>query len=249
VKKKEPASPRRGAAPSRERDEGDQTTLPFEMKMGRHAVGIVDDHPMTRSGIEQLINQQVDVFVAFEAASPQEALAAIPKHGPDLLLADMTMEGRSGLEFIKDVRSLYPNLLILVLSMHDELVYAERVLRCGAQGFVMKDQGGEVLLAAIRRVLAGEIYVSPAMATRLLRTISGAPLPSSGMATSSLTDREIQVFEMLGQGKNIDQIARQLRISPKTADVHRSRIREKLGMPNLTALMRYAVRWVEAKGE
>ncbi len=226
-----------------------QTVLPLGWSGGRKGIGVVDDHPMTRAGIAQLINIQGDLHVTFEAASPREALTAIPEHGADLLLTDLTMEGRSGLEFIKDLGALHPHLPVLVLSMHDEQIHAERALRSGARGYVMKNEGGDVLLEAIRRVLAGEIYVSRAMATQLLRSISGTPGPVQGSPISKLTDREFQVLQLVGQGKSTRQIAAQLRISPKTVDVHRSRMREKLELPDPTALMRYAMRWFESNAK
>jgi DNA-binding NarL/FixJ family response regulator len=201
---------------------------------------------MTRAGIAQLLNVQEDLRASFEAASPREALAAIAEHGADLLLTDLTMEGRSGLEFIKDLGALHPHLPVLVLSMHDEQVYAERALRSGARGYVMKNAGGEELLLAIRRVLEGEVYVSRAMTSRLLRNLSATPATESPAPISRLTDREFQVLQLLGQGKSTRQIAAQLHISPKTVDVHRSRMREKLGLPDPTALMRFAIRWFES---
>ena len=226
-----------------------QTVLPLGWAGGRSGIGVVDDHPMTRAGIVQLINMQADIHVAFEAASPREALTAVAEHGADLLLTDLTMEGRSGLEFIKDLHALHPRLPVLVLSMHDEEVYAERALRSGARGYVMKNEGGTVLLEAIRRVLTGEIYVSPAMASQLLRTITAEPVPAKASPIAKLTDREFQVLQLLGQGKSTRQIAAQLHISPKTVDVHRSRMRDKLELPDPTALMRYAVRWFESNAK
>lgn len=225
-----------------------QTILPLDWPGGRRGVGIVDDHPMTRAGIAQLLNTQADLYVAFEAGSPHEALEEIGEHPPDLLLTDMSMEGRSGLEFIKDVKALYPRLPVLVLSMHDEQIHAERALRSGALGYVTKDQGGDVLLLAIRRVLSGDIFVSPALASRLLRTLSGAPVEEPTTPIAKLTDREFEVLQLIGQGKSTREIATQLHISTKTVDVHRSRMREKLALPDANALMRFAVRWVESNG-
>jgi DNA-binding NarL/FixJ family response regulator len=238
-----PPADRRGLADG---EPAVQTILPLHWSGGRKAVGIVDDHPMTRAGIVQLLNVQTDLYVAFEAASPREAMAAIAEHGADLVLTDLTMEGRSGLEFIKDLGALHPQLPVLVLSMHDEQVYAERVLRSGARGYVMKSAGGEELLAAIRHVLEGEVHVSRVMTTRLLRTLSSSPVPGNPVPIARLTDREFQVLQLLGQGKSTRQIAAQLRISPKTVDVHRSRMRDKLELPDPTALMRFAVRWFES---
>ncbi|HEX9785666.1 MAG TPA: response regulator transcription factor [Opitutaceae bacterium] len=247
MKRNHAGSRRRPVEPKPGGNAGREAHLQAEATAGRRGVGIVDDHPMTRAGIAQLVNQQQDMFVSFEADSPQAALTAIAEHGPDLLLTDLTMEGRAGLEFIKDVLALHPLLPVLVLSMHDEFIYAERALRCGAHGYVMKDQGGDVLVSAIRRVLDGEIHVSPAMATRLLRNFGGFVETEEKSLTARLTDREFQILELLGYGKSTEEIAGQLLISPKTVDVHRSHIREKLQLSNRTALMRFAVRWVESE--
>src|SRR5262245_15485818 len=139
----------------------------------RKGIFLVDDHPMTRAGLAQLINKQPDMEVCFEADNPSEVLNALPKSVPDLLITDMTMPGRSGVEFIKDLQALQPTLPILVLSMHDEMIYAERVLRAGARGYIMKEAGGEKLLAAIRHVLGGQVYVSEKMSAKILEALSG----------------------------------------------------------------------------
>src|SRR5690606_21587774 len=161
--------------------------------------------------------------------------------------SDITMPGRSGIEFIKDVQVMRPNLPILVVSMHDELLYAERVLRAGARGYIMKEAGGENLLAAIRQVLNGEVYVSPRVSARILESVSGRRPRGSTSPIEKLTDREIEIFEMIGAGKNPRQIASELNLSTKTVDVHRANIREKLQLPDSTALVRHAVHWVETR--
>ncbi|MBL9176059.1 MAG: response regulator transcription factor [Verrucomicrobiales bacterium] len=209
---------------------------------------IVDDHPMIRSGLTNLIGRCSDLSVAGEAGSPSEALQALSRGLPDLLLADMTMPGRSGFEFIKDVLALHPELPILILSMHDEGLYAERVLRAGARGYIMKDAGGERLIDAIRQVLSGQVYVSPAMSSRFLDNLSGRRPRGSSSPIEVLSDREFEVLQLLGQGKTTRDIAEQLHLSPKTVDVHRAHIRTKLKLRNSVALVRYAVRWVESQG-
>jgi len=163
------------------------------------------------------------------------------------VLTDLTMPGRSGLEFIKDLRAAHADLAILVISMHDEAVYAERVIRAGARGYIMKEAGGENLLAAIRQVLRGEIYVSPRMAARLLEALSGSRPRGSHSPIEQLSDREFEVFQLIGQGKSTRDIATQLHLSTKTVDVHRSHIKEKLALTDTTALIRHAVRWVETQ--
>lgn len=213
----------------------------------RRKVMLVDDHPMMRAGLAQLINGQTDLEVCRECGHPAEALGLLDKLEVDVLVTDLTMPGRSGLEFVKDVHALRPALPVLVLSMHDEQLYAERVLRAGARGYVMKDAGAEKLLAALRQVLAGAPYVSPAISARLLEGLAGRPRGSSS-PLEKLSDREFEVFRLLGQGRTTKEVASELGLSPKTVAVHREHIKTKLALKDATALMRAAVRWVEAEG-
>jgi DNA-binding NarL/FixJ family response regulator len=214
---------------------------------GRRGILLVDDHPFMRAGLGQLIDRQPDLRVCGEAGNPTEAFQALGREKPDLVLTDLTMPGRSGLEFIKDLRAAYPEISILVISMHDEVVYAERAIRAGARGYIMKEAGGENLLAAIRQVLRGEVYVSPRMSARILEGLSAQRPRGSHSPIEKLTDREFEVFQLIGQGKSTRDIAEQLHLSPKTVDVHRSNLREKLELKDVTALIRHAVRWVETK--
>ncbi|MDB6037799.1 MAG: two component transcriptional regulator, LuxR family [Verrucomicrobiales bacterium] len=213
----------------------------------RHKVLVVDDHPMTRDGVAHLINKQPELEVCADVGSPAEAFETIAKLRPDLVLTDMTMPGRSGLEFIKDLLAAHPTLVILVLSMHDEAVYAERVLRAGARGYIMKEAGGENLLTAIRRVLGGQVYLSEQMAAKILDNLSGQKPRGSHSPIQKLSDREFEIFQLIGQGKSTRDIANELHISPKTVDVHRSHIKEKLKLIDATSLIRHAVRWVESQ--
>jgi DNA-binding NarL/FixJ family response regulator len=215
----------------------------------RRSILLVDDHPFMRAGLAQLIDRQPDLRVCGEAGNPAEALQALGKGKPDLVLSDLTMPGRSGLEFIKDLRAMHDNLAILVVSMHDESVFAERALRAGARGYIMKEAGGENLLTAIRQVLRGEVYVSPKMSARILEGLSGGRPRGSNSPIEKLTDREFEVFQLIGQGKSTRDIAGQLHLSTKTVDVHRGNIKEKLGLTDATALIRHAVRWVETQGK
>jgi DNA-binding NarL/FixJ family response regulator len=208
---------------------------------------LVDDHPMMRAGLAQLINKQPDVEVCCEAGNPAEALQEIGECQPDLLVTDITMPGRSGVEFIKDVLAVHTALPILVVSMHDEMIYAERVLRAGARGYVMKEAGGEKLLAAIRQVLAGKVYVSERMSASLLDSLTGRRPRGSSSPIEKLSDREFEIFQLVGQGKSTREIAKQLHLSPKTVDVHRGHIKEKLELKDATSLVRHAVRWVETQ--
>ena len=211
----------------------------------RKRILLVDDHPFMRAGLGQLIDRQPDMVVGGEAGNPVEAFQQLARTPPDLVLTDLTMPGRSGLEFIKDLRAAHADVAILVVSMHDEGVYAERVLRAGARGYIMKEAGGENLLAAIRQVLRGEVYVSPRMSARILNALSAGRPRGSHSPIEQLTDREFEVFQLIGQGKSTRDIAMQLHLSPKTVDVHRSHIKEKLALRDTTALIRHAVRWVE----
>jgi len=208
---------------------------------------LVDDHPFMRAGLAQPINAQPDLIVCGEAGNPAEALHALARQRPELVLSDLTMPGRSGLEFIKDLKATAPTLAVLVVSMHDEVVFAERALRAGARGYIMKEAGGENLLAAIRQVLRGEVYVSPRMSSRILNNLSARKPRGSSSPIEQLTDREFEVFQLIGQGKSTRDIATQLHLSPKTVDVHRSHIKEKLVLKDATALIRHAVRWVETQ--
>jgi Response regulator containing a CheY-like receiver domain and an HTH DNA-binding domain len=213
----------------------------------RKRILIVDDHPFMRAGLAQLIDKQPGMMVCGEAGDPAAAMKELEKGRVDLVLTDITMPGRSGIEFIKDLQAMYPELPILVISMHDEVIYAERVLRAGARGYIMKEAGGENFLAALRRVLGGEVYVSPKMSARFLDNLSGRKPRGSTSPIEKLTDREFEVFQLIGQGKSTREIAKQLNLSSKTVDVHRGHIKEKLGLQDVTALVRHAVRWVETQ--
>lgn len=213
----------------------------------RKKILLVDDHPMLRAGLAALVNQQLDLAVCAEADEPGKALQAIPRVKPDLVVTDLTMPGRGGLEFIKDVQAMHPGLPMLVVSMHDEMLYAERALRAGARGYLMKEAGGEKLLLAIRQILGGQVYVSERMSASLFDSMTTRRPRGSSSPIEKLSDREFQVFQLIGQGRNTRDMARQLSLSPKTVDVHRANIKEKLGLPDGTALVRHAVRWVETQ--
>ena len=213
----------------------------------RRRILLVDDHPFMRAGLAQLIDRQADLMVCGEAGNPSEAFQALAKDKPDLVLTDLTMPGRSGLEFVKDLRAADPTAAILVISMHDEVVYAERALRAGARGYIMKEAGGENLLTAIRQVLRGDVYVSPRMSARILDDLSARRPRGSTSPIEKLSDREFEIFQLIGQGKSTRDIAEQLHLSTKTVDVHRSHIKEKLELKDATSLIRHAVRWVETQ--
>lgn len=208
---------------------------------------LVDDHPMTREGLTAVIGRQMDMEVCCQAGDPAEAMALLSKSSPDLMVTDVTMPGRSGIEFLKDVHALRPELPILVLSMHDEMLFAERALRAGARGYLMKDAGSAKLLEVMRLILAGQSYVSPAMSARLLDAVTGRRPRGSTSPIEKLSDREFEVFQLLGSGKTTKEVAETLNLSSKTVDVHRGRIKEKLRLKDATSLLHHAVRWVETQ--
>jgi DNA-binding NarL/FixJ family response regulator len=210
----------------------------------RKRILIADDHPITRYGLAQLIGREPDLAVCGEAEGAQQALAAVKPTKPDLVLADITMPGRSGLEFIKDMQVLHPNVPVLVMSMHDETIYAERALRAGARGYIMKSEGGEKLLEAIRQVLRGQVSVSKGMATAILDVFARRRSSVADTRLAVLTDREFEVFQAIGQGLSSRAISKRFGISPKTVGTHRIHIKEKLKLNTGAELVQYAVRWV-----
>lgn len=218
----------------------------------RLRVAIVEDHTLMREGLAQLVNSQPDMSVIVEAGDASSGLSGILQTQPDLALIDITLPGRNGLELVKDVVAQMPKLPILVVSMHDETLYAERALKAGAKGYLMKDSDKATIVSAIRRILAGGFYVSDRMAGEIFSSFAGKAGAKTGEnatggSVSKLSDREFEVFEHLGAGLSTNEIAERLGISPKTVEVHRARIREKLDLPNGAALVRFAVRWVETR--
>jgi len=214
----------------------------------RQKLLIVDDHPMMREGLAQLIGHESDLSVCGEAGNATDALGLVEKLRPDLTLVDISLPDKSGLELIKDLHNLHPGLPVLVISMHDESLHAERALRAGARGYIMKQEGGEKMMEAIRQVLAGQIYVSQKMSARILEAFSGRRAKASRSPIERLTDREFEVFRLIGQGVGTRDIARHLSLSVKTVEVHRANIKHKLGLKGATELVRHAVRWVETSG-
>jgi len=210
---------------------------------GKTRVLIVDDHPMTRSGLAYLINHQPDMIACCEAQDAAEALKGVIQSKPDLVLTDFTLPDKNGLELIKDIRAVAPQIPILVISMHEESLYAERVLRAGARGYITKEEGGERLMRAIRHVLSGTIYVSDKMSARILEIFSGGTSVQERSPVEELSDREFEIFELLGDGLSTQQIAERLHLSMKTVDAHRAKIKEKLKLKTTNELISYAARW------
>jgi DNA-binding NarL/FixJ family response regulator len=214
----------------------------------RKRIFLVDDHPMMRDAMCLLIDSEPGLVCCGGAKSAEEALQEVPRCNPDLVITDITLPSRSGLDLIKDLATLDPNLPVFVYSMHDELFYAERALRAGARGYLMKEAGSEKMLEAIHQILSGQISVSPKIAAKILNQYSGATARSSNSPIEKLTDREFDVFQLIGKGRSTKQIADQLHISPKTVAIHREHIKEKLGVDNATELTHQAIRWVESQG-
>jgi DNA-binding NarL/FixJ family response regulator len=207
-------------------------------------VYLVDDHPIMRQGLAQLINHEPDLTVVGEANDSADALHGIVEVKPDLVIVDISLPGKNGLELIKDIRSHVKGVAVLVHSMHDESLYVERVLRAGGQGYIMKQEGGRRLLDAVRKVLTGDIYVSEAMSGKILEIFSGRRPPIED-PVEELSDRQFEIFQLIGQGKGTRLIAEELRVSVKTVDAHRANIKDKLHLKSGNELVRYAVRWVE----
>ncbi len=205
---------------------------------------VVDDHPIVRQGLENLINHEEDFHVCAQAENANEAMKAVKKYNPDLIIVDISLEGESGFELIKRVKSQYPNLAILVLSMHDESLYAERVLRAGASGYIMKQKGTEKLIIAIRKIFSGQEYISDDIMMRMIHKFVGQRPEANNHSTESLSDRELEVFLLIGHGFGTRIIASKLFLSVKTIETYRAHIKEKLNLADSSELLRYAIQFV-----
>jgi DNA-binding NarL/FixJ family response regulator len=209
---------------------------------------LVDDHPLVREWLTNLINQQADLVVCGEAESAVDALKAFKELTPDVAIVDITLNSGSGIELLKEAKRAYPKTVLVVLSMHDESLYAERALRAGARAYVMKRDTTKKILAAIRAVLEGRMFVSPEFAASLTERFIDRGASDTGSPVELLSDRELEVFRMLGDGIETRKIAEALHISIKTVQVYCARIKEKLGLNNATELLREAVRWKDSVG-
>jgi DNA-binding NarL/FixJ family response regulator len=209
---------------------------------------LVDDHPMMQEGLARLLGQAEGWEICGCATNSAEAMERVLKLRPDLVTLDISLPDKNGLELIKDLLARIPDLKILVFSMHDEMLYAERVVRAGAKGYLMKDEPTEKLIRAIETIIANGIYLSPRVSNHLLRTLSGGK-GRGQVGLSRLSDRELEVFELIGLGRTNSQISDMLNISPRTVDAHRTHIKTKLGLPDASALMREAVLWIEHGGK
>ncbi|HVV73133.1 MAG TPA: response regulator transcription factor, partial [Verrucomicrobiae bacterium] len=208
---------------------------------------LVDDHPIVREGLAESINRENDLHVCAQAEDHLEALKAIEVSKPDLVVIDLMLKSSSGLELIKDVHARWPRVLLLVVSMHDETLYAERVLRAGAQGYITKQEAPRDILLAIRRILAGGIYLNERTSSAVLARLGSKPSGPGGGISEVLADRELQVFELTGMGLSTREIAAQLHIDMKTVDTYRARIREKLNLKTSSELLQLAIRWNKSR--
>ncbi len=207
----------------------------------KKAVFVVDDHPLLRQGLALMINREQDLMVCGEAEDAQSAMRAIAAKKPDILIADISLNGPDGLDLLKSVRTLYPDLPVLVLSMHDESIYAERALRARANGYIMKQEATEKVLVAVRRILGGDIYLSDRMANKLLHQyISGSAVDMRSRLTS-LSDRELEVFRLIGEARSTRQIAEKLHLSVKTVETYQAHIKDKLSLRSGRELVQHAI--------
>lgn len=211
--------------------------------MGRKKILIVDDHPILRKGLAMVIDQEPDLVVAGEAEDVPGGLDMIEVVKPDIVIVDLSLPGVDGIELIKTMKLRYRDLPALVVSMHDETLYAERALRAGARGYIMKQEAVEKVLVAIRKVLKGEIFVSDRITTKMLETLISGDAKSASTPLDLLSNRELTVFRLIGQGFKTSQIADKLHLSVKTIESYRSHIKEKLRLASGNDLMKYAIQW------
>jgi DNA-binding NarL/FixJ family response regulator len=217
------------------------------MSAPKSRVFLVDDHPLVREWLSNLINQLPDLIVCGEAASGAEALQGMEISNPNIAIVDLSLKEGSGLETIKAIKAQFPQTAVIVLSMHDEQYYAERTMRAGARGYVMKGEITSDILAAIRDVLAGKIYLSPRMREVFAERFVDGHVPDSRSPVETLSDRELQVFQLLGQGIETRRVAQRLNVSIKTVQAYCARIKDKLQLSNASELLREAVRWSDSQ--
>jgi DNA-binding NarL/FixJ family response regulator len=215
-------------------------------RKAKHRVLLIDDHPILRKGLAELINQEPDLMVCGEAEEAPKAFEAVGVLNPDVAVVDVSLKGGNGLELIKNLKARYPDLPLLVLSMHDETLYAERALRAGSLGYIMKEEAIEKVLTAIRHVIAGEIFLSDRMKARLINQLVGGRMKQGGSSIDSLSDRELEVFRLIGEGRGTRQIAEELRLSIRTVEAYREYIKDKLNLKNGTELVQHAFQYVHS---
>ena len=218
-------------------------SIPAARVTERYRVFLVDDHPIVRQGLTLLINQEPDLVVCGEAEAAWPVPAALAALNPDVLVLDISLNGPDGLDLLKSIRATDTNLPILVLSMHDESLYAERALRAGANGYIMKQEATERVLVAIRRILRHEVYVSDRIANTMLQQLVSKQIHSPQSLVATLSDRELEVFRLIGDGHGTREIAEQLHLSIKTVESYQAHIKDKLSLPSARALMQRAIEW------
>jgi DNA-binding NarL/FixJ family response regulator len=208
----------------------------------KHRVLLVEDHPLFREQLAHLIDKEPDMIVSGQTDNTSDALRTLETEPPDIVIVDLTLKGPSGLELIKDLKARRIEIPVLVLSMHDELLYAERVLKAGARGYITKNEASREVMSAIRKVMGGEIYVTPRISRRILESLATGPERKNGV--SLLTDRELEIFELIGRGRTTREISHSLHLGVSTIDTHRARIKTKLRLENASQLAHEAIRWV-----
>lgn len=211
-----------------------------------YKIFIVDDHPIVRKGLSQLIDQETDLLTCGEASDAESALQILKKLKPDLTIVDISLQGMDGIELTKNIRARYGNLPVLIISMHDESLYAERALRAGARGYIMKQEATEKMMEAIRRVIRGDLYISEKVSAGIVKKFVDGKSKRSSSPEELLSDRELEVFRLVGQGFGTRQIAEELRVSVKTVETYRANIKEKLNLKNARELIKHAVYWLES---
>ncbi|MHC4596249.1 MAG: response regulator transcription factor, partial [Planctomycetota bacterium] len=226
-----------------------QKKVQDETSGGKSKILIVDDHPIVRQGLAELVNHENDLVACGQAEDAHQARKAIKEQRPDMAVIDISLRETSGIELIKDINVQYPDLPVLALSMHDESLYAERALRAGARGYIMKAEATEKVITAIRKILNGEIYVSDKIAAKMLRKLVGGKAEISTSPVQRLSDRELEVFHLIGKGYGTRQISERLHLSIKTIETYRAHIKEKLSLANAAELLRYAIQWVSSQNK
>ena len=249
-----PTDPRKEGSPGKKgRKDAPKSQGGSRASLRRHPpeslirIVVVDDHPLFRHGLVQLLNSEHSFSVCGEASSAAEALMVIRRDQPTMVIADLGLKGTNGLELTKSLRAEFPKMPVLVLSMHDEPTYAVRSLRAGANGYVTKEEALSSVLTAVREVIAGRTYLSPAMASEVISNVVMSKNTTGTSLTDQLTDRELEILERIGQGEEVKSIAKSLHLSPKTVETHRAHIKEKLKLTNARQVARFAVQWVNAR--
>ncbi len=217
--------------------------------MKKSRILVVDDHPMVREWLAQLINREADITVCGEASDADQTFKAIENLKPDMAIVDLTMKDSQGTELVRELGQRFKELPVLVLSMHDESLYAERAIRSGARGYITKQEAGDQIRKAIRAVLKGEIYISEALASKLIRTIATRPPDAPALPVDSLSERQLELLRLIGHGHSTAQIAEEMGLSVKTVEGYIARIKEKLGIATANELLQYAIKFNKAVGD